>query len=304
MAEAIGFAMASRCRLQLSHVNPMGRANWDAIEGLFGAVDRARADGLDVAFDIVGYTAWTLTAMEALPHVVSDLGDDAVLAMAARSEGRAHLRELVERAWPAWPPWVENRVTRNIPLEMGWDAIYVADEAPGFASARGKTLGALAGERGADPFDLYFDLLEASGGKARLVNDGYGGDFQDEAPLLRLAVRPDAIPETDTSVVPVHGKLTLPLPMFWGTMPRFIARFSRDLEPRRAAGGDPPNDPASGPPRASDRPGRANAGGVCGCRATRPEGAGGPGHLPRSRAARRRGVGLRQRRAGRARTDV
>ncbi len=230
MAEAIGFARASRCRLQLSHVNPMGRANWDAIEGLFDAVDQARAEGLDVAFDIVGYTAWTLTAMEALPHVVSELGDDAVLAMVGRTEGRAHLRELVERAWPAWPPWVENRVTRNIPLEMGWDAIYLADEAPGFAGVRGKTVAALAGERGADPFDLYFDLLEASGGEARLVNDGYGGDFQDEAPLRRLAARPDAIPETDTSVVPVHGKLTLPLPMFWGTMPRFIARFSRDLE--------------------------------------------------------------------------
>ena len=64
----------------------MGRANWDAIDGLFGAVDRRGADGLDVAFDIVGYTAWTLTAMEALPHVVSDLGADAVLAMVGRRE--------------------------------------------------------------------------------------------------------------------------------------------------------------------------------------------------------------------------
>ena len=121
-------------------------------------------------------------------------------------------------------------MTRNIPLAMGWDAIYLADEAPGFAGARGKTIASLAGARGADPFDLYFDLLEASGGEARLVNDGYGGDFQDEAPLRRLAVRSDAIPEMDTAVVPVHGKLTLPLPMFWGTMPRFIARFSRDLQ--------------------------------------------------------------------------
>ena len=36
-----------------------------------------------------------------------------------------------------WPPWIEGRVTRNIPLEMGWEAIYLADEAPGFAGARG-----------------------------------------------------------------------------------------------------------------------------------------------------------------------
>ena len=230
MREAIGFARASGCRLQLSHVNPMGRANWDGIDGLFAEVDRATADGLDVAFDIVGYTQWTLTAMEALPHVVTDLGDDAVLAMVTSSDGRAHLRELVERAWPVWPSWVENRVTRNIPLEMGWEALYLADEAPGFAGARGRTIASLATERDADPFDVYFDLIEASGGASRIVNDGYGGDSSDERPLQRLAARPDAIPETDTAVVPVHGKLTLPLPMFWGTMPRFLGHFSRDLE--------------------------------------------------------------------------
>ena len=178
--EAIGFARASRCRLQLAHVNPMGRANWDAIDGLFARVDGARAAGLDVAFDIIGYTAWTMTAFEALPHVVADLGGDAVLALAAGSDGRGHLRELVERARPAWPPWVEGRVTRNVLLEMGWDALHLADEAPGFEGDRGRTLADIARERAADPFDVYFDLLAASGGAARIVNDGYGGDAADE----------------------------------------------------------------------------------------------------------------------------
>ena len=37
-------AAGSRCRLQISHVNPMGRANWDGIDGLFERVD-ARARG-------------------------------------------------------------------------------------------------------------------------------------------------------------------------------------------------------------------------------------------------------------------
>ena len=101
MDEAIGFARATGCRLQIAHVNPMGRANWNGIDGLFNRVDAARADGLDIAFDIVGYTAWTMTAIEALPHTVSDLGADAVLGMTATSDGRRHLRELVERAWPS-----------------------------------------------------------------------------------------------------------------------------------------------------------------------------------------------------------
>ena len=48
MDEAIGFARASRCRLQLAHVNPMGRANWDAIDGCSRASTTPRAAGLDV----------------------------------------------------------------------------------------------------------------------------------------------------------------------------------------------------------------------------------------------------------------
>jgi N-acyl-D-amino-acid deacylase len=230
MEEAVGFARATGCRLQLAHVNPMGRANWDAIDGLFALVDGARAAGLDLAFDIIGYTAWTMTAFETLPHVVAELGLDAVLALARSGDGRAHLRGLIETAWPQWPPWVEGRVTRNVPLEMGWDALHLADAAPGFEDARGRTLSETAKDRAADPFDVYFDLLLASRGAARIVNDGYGGDSADDGPLRRLVQRPDAIPETDTVPVVSNGSLALPLPLFWGTMPRFLSRFSRDLE--------------------------------------------------------------------------
>jgi N-acyl-D-amino-acid deacylase len=230
MDEALGFAQTSRCRLQIAHVNPMGKANWAGIDRLFDKVDAARSDGIDLAFDIVGYTAWTMTAIETLPHVVVELGTDAVLAMAATVDGRGHLRELVEHAWPTWPPWVEGRVTRNVLLEMGWDAIHLADEPQGFTGGRGKTLVELAEERSTSPWDVYFDILVASKGSARIINDGYGGNAADDGPLRRLAARPDAIPETDTVLVPVDGKLTVPLPMFWGTMPRFLGRFSRDLE--------------------------------------------------------------------------
>src|SRR5262249_7470669 len=129
-----------------------------------------------------------------------------------------------------WPPWVEGRVTRNVLLEMGWDALYLADAAPGFEDARGQTLGEAARARAADPFDLYFDLLLASRGAARIVNDGYGGGAADDGPLRRLVQRPDAIPETDTVPVVANGRIALPLQLFWGTMPRFLARFSRELE--------------------------------------------------------------------------
>jgi dihydroorotase/N-acyl-D-amino-acid deacylase len=231
IAEAIGFADRSRCRLQIAHVNPMGRTNWEAIDALFARVDAARAAGLDVGFDIVAYTAWTLSALELLPYFVQDLGADAVLALAATDEGRKRLRELLDSSRPSWPPWIGETVTRNIPMEMGWENLILAEAgAKEFDDDCNETLAAVARTRGTDPYSVLFDLLLASGGGARIVNVGYGGDFEDETPLRRLAARPDAIPETDTVPVPVPGRgLQLPLPLFHGTMARFLGHFARDL---------------------------------------------------------------------------
>jgi N-acyl-D-aspartate/D-glutamate deacylase len=231
MAEAIGVAERSGCRLQLAHVNPMGRANWDAIDPLFERVDAARGRGLDVGYDIVTYVGWTLTVFEILPYFVQDLGRDAAVALASTGDGRLHLRRLIERARPVWPSWIEHRVTRNIILDMGWDALLLADPASrAFLRFKGESIGGVARAQARDPYDVYFDLLVASEGRAQIVNVGYGGDFEDEGPLHRLIARPDAIPETDT--VPVQrpdGHLHLNLPLFYGTMARFLGRFSRDL---------------------------------------------------------------------------
>jgi N-acyl-D-aspartate/D-glutamate deacylase len=231
MTEAITVAEHAGCRLQLAHVNPMGPDNWGAIDNLFALVEAGRGRGLDVGYDIVAYVMWTVSVIDILPYFVQDLGLDAILALAATVDGRSALRQQIEDARPLWPPWIGHRVTRNVILEFGWDALLVADPAsPQFEADRGKSLGAIARARGKDPYDVYFDLILASGGRAQIVNVGYGGNFEDDTPLRRLMARPDAIVETDT--VPTRkpdGNLYLNLPLFYGTMARFLGHFSRDL---------------------------------------------------------------------------
>jgi N-acyl-D-amino-acid deacylase len=77
---------------------------------------------------------------------------------------------------------------------------------------------------------VYFDLVADSRGRAQIVNVGYGGDLEDDRPLQRVLARPDAIPETDTVPVPgPNGSVHVGLPLFYGTMARFLGRYSRDL---------------------------------------------------------------------------
>jgi len=231
MEESIGVAEGAGCRLQISHVNPMGRANWWAIDRLFERIDAARQRGADVGYDIVTYVGWTLSVFEMLPYFVQDLGLDAAVALASTADGRRYLRQSIEAAVPAWPAWVKPNVTRNIILDMGWDALLLAE--PGsreFEPHRGESVGGIARAQARDPYEVYFDLLLDSRGRSQIVNVGYGGDFEDERPLHHLVARSDAIPETDT--VPVrkpNGRLYQNIPLFFGTMARFIGHFSRDL---------------------------------------------------------------------------
>jgi len=231
MDESIGIAEAAGCRLQIAHVNPMGRANWGAVDRLFERIDAARHRGVDVGYDIVTYVGWTLTAFDILPYFIQDLGQDAVVALASTGDGRRHIRQAIETSVPAWPAWVRPRVTRNIILDMGWDALLLAEAgSPAFTAFTGQSLGSIGRAAGRDPYDVYLDLLLASHGRARIVNVGYGGDFQDESTLHRLVARPDAIPETDTVLVSSpDGRRNVSLPLFYGTMARFLGHFCRDL---------------------------------------------------------------------------
>ncbi len=231
ITEGIAIAETAACRLQLAHVNPMGAANWDGVNTLFALIKAARNRSLDIGYDVVAYVTWTLAAIDLLPYFIQELGRDAVLALAARAEGRDWLQERIEHSLPTWPPWVGQGVTRNVIMEMGWDALVLADPASAdFRADRGQSLGAIARARGRSPFEVYFDLLVASNAEAQIVNIGYGGNFEDESALRTLMSQVDAVPETDT--VPVrkpNGSVHLPLPMFHGTMARFLGYFCRDL---------------------------------------------------------------------------
>jgi N-acyl-D-amino-acid deacylase len=232
MAEILDMARRAGCRLQVSHVNPMGKQNWANFSGFREQVSAAAKEGLDVGFDAVAYTGWGVGVVDLLPHVVSEAGTEAIVAMAAMAEGRSVLRDMVTRHLPAWPAWLMGAVTRNQLVELGWDNIVIAKAASEqFAHFEGWPIARAAAERGVDPFDCYCDWVAASAGMGRALAFGYAGDRDDETALELILKDPDSIPETDTVATrTASGHLELTLPLFFGTMPRFVGHFSRDRE--------------------------------------------------------------------------
>ena len=69
--EAIAAARAGGARLEVSHLKAAGQANHGLVTAALERLDQARADGLDVAWDVYPYTASSTTLTAWLP----DLGD-------------------------------------------------------------------------------------------------------------------------------------------------------------------------------------------------------------------------------------
>jgi N-acyl-D-amino-acid deacylase len=99
--EQIELARRTGCRLHISHLQAVGQANWGRQAAALEKVERARLDGIDMAFDCYPYAAgstvlsqllpqWTLGG--GIPGLLERLADPPVRARIARETlaGMAH----------------------------------------------------------------------------------------------------------------------------------------------------------------------------------------------------------------------
>ena len=106
-----------------------------------------------------------------------------------------------------------------------WDAVRIAisPHQPQFA---GRTIGEIARERAADPLDTVCEYLIADRGHTRIVVESMS-----EEDVQKIVSAPDVLVGSDgTSLAPYgttgQGK---PHPRFYGTFPRVLGRYVRDL---------------------------------------------------------------------------
>ncbi len=218
VTEAIRIGREAGVPVQISHNAPKFGALCDAGANL-RLVDEARARGQDVTVDNDVHTDLAPSLTGGLPQEIQDQ-PAAVLAklLLDPSQRQAIRLEIVEDKKPAFGPV-------GLLKHGQWQRITLL-HAPHNPELVGKTIQAVADERGQDPFDAYFDLIVANGHEAEAIFD-----YIDEANIRLLLQHPAVMISSDGQVLAPYGFLDEPppyQPCSYGEYPGVLERYVRD----------------------------------------------------------------------------
>ncbi len=151
--EQLELARRSGGRLQISHLQAVGAANWPLQQIAIHHIEEARAEGIDVEFDCYPYVAGSTVLTQALPQSALDGGVPALLERLRNPPARQAIREELNHIIP-WR----------------WSDIYISSVGSAAnQSAIGKNLQELADDRGTSPADVTLDLLLEEDGDVNML---------------------------------------------------------------------------------------------------------------------------------------
>ena len=209
--EAIHVGRMAGVPVEISHLKAQGERNWWKAAATLQAVEQARAAAVRVGFDAYPYVAYSTGLANLFPVSARDGGTDAFLA---------RLRD------PGQLAALEGAVRDKVAQLGSWDSVQVTSTgSDALAWARGRKLGALAAERGEEPFALLVRLLVEDRSRAGMV--GFG---MSEENVERTLAHPLAAVCSDGAAWAPYGPLSVgvPHPRTYGTFPRVLGRYVRE----------------------------------------------------------------------------
>ena len=201
--EQLDLARATGCRLQISHLQAAGRANWSLQQQALDEIEAARRDGIDVEFDIYPYQCGSTVLTQWLPAWAQEGGRTALLANLQDRAVRRRIAEETERDRPQL--WSDITIS-GVGSERN-------------ASLVGKTIAEVAETHNAQPVEVALDLLVEETGAVNVVSFN-----QSEENLRQLLSHPLCSVISDGFYV--KGKAH---PRLYGTFPELLGRVTREL---------------------------------------------------------------------------
>ncbi len=212
--EAIAVAEACGIHVEVVHFKCSGVDNWGGAARALAKIAAAKRRGVDVDCDAYPYTAGSNPLKNLLPQWVQAEGVPAMLERLQHPETRARMR--VDIARDGLNNW------GRIP---NWDCVQISIS-PHLPQHAGRTIADLAREHQSDSIDVICDYLIEDKGATRVLVTSISEDDVQE--ILRS---PLALVGSDGNCVADHGITSQghPHPRFYGTFPRILDHYVREL---------------------------------------------------------------------------
>lgn len=200
--EQISLARESGCRLQISHLQAVGKANRELNARAIDMIEAAHVEGMDVAFDCYPYTRGSTVMTQLLPQSALEGGIDALLSRLGDCDSRRSIREEAAKT-----------------IANTWDEVFVsAVQSEENAWCVGMSVEQAAQIRGMEPMEMVFRLIEEEHGAVNITTQN-----QAEENLRANLAHPLSIVISDGFYV--KGR---PHPRLYGTFPELLSRSRND----------------------------------------------------------------------------
>lgn len=209
-AEMIDLSRATGCALHLTHATMNFAPNKGRAGELLALVDAALDDGVDITLDTYPYLPGSTTLSAILPSWSFSGGPDALLARLADPADRERILFELEH--------VGTDGCHGCVAE--WDTIEISGvQNPALGDRVGRTIAAIALDEGRAPGDVFVEQLVADRlGTTILQHVGHEENVR--------AIMQHRAHCGGSDAILVGGR---PHPRAWGTFPRYLARYVREL---------------------------------------------------------------------------
>jgi N-acyl-D-aspartate/D-glutamate deacylase len=212
--EAIEAAEASGVHVHIAHLKLSGLENRQRARQLLDKIEAAQRRGLGVDCDAYPYTCAANPLRNLLPLWMQEGGVQTMLGRLRDPAVRLRIGREID----------ESGLT-NFGQIASWDAVSISTSQTRSRDA-GRSIAELAREASVSPIDLLCDLLTADDGATFVVVCSI-----DEADVQTLLRSPAVLVGSDGRAVAPDSVVGQgrPHPRFYGTFPRVLGHYSRDL---------------------------------------------------------------------------
>lgn len=211
IGEVLNIAEQTGVSLHISHLKATGQDNWPKMDKIIEMIEKTRAKGIDVTFDVYAYNALNTLLTALLPGWGQDGGVEAIVRRIEDKSSKLALMEELEKENLKYGGWQSIMVASVKYVQNKW--------------AEGKTIMQIAKEQGKVPAEAMLDLLHDDECSIMAVCFS-----MDDENVIKALKHPLSMLGSDGKSLSLEGQLAAgrPHPRNYGAFPRFIARYVRE----------------------------------------------------------------------------